>query len=565
VSDTNKPLIDGRDWWAEGDTPVREHSRVTYLIDGRNAMLSMCRHFLAAGKYIYLANWGLSPDMHLVRGKDHRAGPDGSPEQKALLQELRAEGLGEPEIAFWISQELTVQNVLGYAVRKGVEVKVLLWDCSTLFSHYKPGSARDQLVSAGVTCLLDDSSRGLLHHPIESLHQKATVLDGTHAFVGGIDPLIELSGDFDRWDLSAHHYAAKLRHNPVDATPHSWHDAHALIEGTVVGDVELNFRQRWNDLVKRHHWDKTLITPEHPMPEPVDSQTLVQIVRTIPEHTYRFDPDPGVQGIAQIYAKAFANAQHFVYLENQYFWLHAYFGLDIPFIGTDSPDMERNIRELGAALQRGAAVSLVLPDHPNVGRAFTDAGLERLRQEAPQAVADGRIQVFCLGTSQNIDGEERYRPVYVHAKVAVIDDIWSTVGSGNLNNRGMRDDTEMNVATLDPTLSRGLRLMLIAEHLGLFNEEELFIVARYLGKQRQRADMEQHARVIWDSIQKQLGNPLVALGMMAERAQENLRRYKEKQPFVGHLLPYLSAAEARREKLNFQEEIGWLETPNIRA
>ena len=53
--------------------------------------------------------------------------------------------------------------------------------------------------------------------------------------------------------------------------------------------------------------------------------------------------------------------------------------------------------------------------------------------------------------------------------------------------------------------------------------------------------------------------------MMVERAQENLRRYKAKQPFVGHLLPYLSAAEAKREQLNFNEELGWLETPNIRA
>jgi phosphatidylserine/phosphatidylglycerophosphate/cardiolipin synthase-like enzyme len=564
VSDIHEPLIDDRDWWAEGDTPVREHSRVTYLVDGRNAMLSICRHFLAAGKYIYLANWGLSPDLQLVRGKDHRAGPDGSPEQEALLQELRAEGLGEPEIAFWTSQELTVQNVLGYAVRKGVEVKVLLWDCSTLFSHYKPGSARDQLVSVGVTCLLDDSSRGLLHHPIESLHQKVTVVDGTHAFVGGIDPLIELSGDFDRWDVPFHHYSSELRRNTTNPLPHSWHDAHAIIEGTAVGDVELNFRQRWNDLVQRHHWDHSLIIPTHPLPEPVESHGLVQVARTIPEHTYNFDPDPGLQGIAQLYAKAFANAQHFIYLENQYFWLHAFYGLDIPFVGQDSPDMEHNIRELGKALQRGAALSFVLPDHPNVGRAFTDAGLERLRQEAPQAAEEGRIQVFCLGTSRNIDGEEHYRPVYVHAKTAVIDDTWSTVGSGNLNNRGMRDDTEMNVATLDPTLSRGLRLMLIAEHLGLLNDEELLIVSRHLGNQRQRPDTEQRARDIWDSLQRQLRNPLVALGMMIERAQENLRRYKEKQPLVGHLLPYLSAAEARREQLNFQEEIGWLETPNIR-
>ena len=564
MPDSNEPLLDERDWWAEGDMSPRQHSRVTYLIDGRNAMLSMCRHFLAARKYIYLANWGLSSDMQLVRGKDQRAGPDGSREQEALVQELRAEGLGEQEIAFWTNSELTVQNVLGYAVRKGVEVKVLLWDCSIVFSHYKPGKARDALTPVGVTCLLDDSSRGLLHHPIESLHQKVTIVDGTHAFVGGIDPLIEESGDFDRWDVPMHHYASELRRNKYNPFPHSWHDAHAIIEGTAAGDVELNFRQRWNDLVQRHHWDSALFIPEHPLPGPVESHSLVQIARTIPEHTYSFDPDPGIQGITQLYKKAFANAQHFIYLENQYFWLRAFYGLDIPFAGKDSPDMERNIRELGAALRRGAAVSFVLPDHPNAGRAFTDAGLERLRQEDPHAAAEGRIQVFCLGTSRTMDGEERYRPVYVHAKVAVIDDTWSTVGSGNMNNRGMRDDTEMNVATLDPTLARGLRMMLIAEHLGLYNEEELFIVARLLGNQRQRPDVEQRARDIWNSLQKQLGNPLLALGMMIERAQENLRRYKEKQPLVGHLLPYLSAAEARSEKLNFDEELGWLETPNIR-
>src|SRR5690348_12347873 len=153
VSGTNEPPLDERDWWAEGDMPVREHSRVTYLVDGRNAMLSMCRHFLAARKYIYLANWGLSADMQLVRGKDQRAGADGSREQEMLVQELRAEGLGEQEIAFWTHSELTVRNVLGYAVRKGVEVKVLLWDCSIVFSHYKPGKARDALTPVGVTCL----------------------------------------------------------------------------------------------------------------------------------------------------------------------------------------------------------------------------------------------------------------------------------------------------------------------------------------------------------------------------------------------------------------------------
>ena len=120
---------DTRNWWAEGDTPVHNDSRVTYLVDGRAAMLTMCRHFLTARKYIYLANWGLTPGIELVRGTDHQAGPDGSPEQEALINELRTYGLQEADIEFWRTHALSLEAVLGYAVSKGVEVRVLLWDC----------------------------------------------------------------------------------------------------------------------------------------------------------------------------------------------------------------------------------------------------------------------------------------------------------------------------------------------------------------------------------------------------------------------------------------------------
>lgn len=557
MSMTNEPQA--LDWWARGDTPVRAHTRVTYLIDGRTTMLTMCRHFLMARNYIYLANWGITPTIRLVRGRDHRPRPDGSPQQQELLNELRAAGMSEEAIAFWITQELTLQNVLGYATRHGVEVKALIWDSPQFFSHYNPQNAYDELTAVGVTCLLDDSSRGLLHHPVESLHQKITIVDGTHAFVGGIDPLIELDGDFDRWDLPVHHYATELRRSVHNTIPHPWHDAHAILEGTAVGDVESNFRQRWNDVVEHHELSADLVVEEHPLPAPRESASLVQVARTIPEHTYHFTPKDGIQGIAQLYARAFANARHFIYLENQYFWQHAYYGIDFPLLGPDSPDMERNIQELIGALRKGTALVIVLPDHPNVGRAFTDAAIERLRQEAPEAAAEGRIQAFCLATSMQKDGAQHYRPVYVHAKVAVIDDTWSTVGSGNLNNRGMRDDTEMNVAVLDPQLSRGLRMMLIAEHLGLFDEDELFMVARHLGGQRQQSSHEQRALVVWQRLEQTLGDSRAATRMMVERAGENLRRYKARQPLAGHLLPYLTAEEAQRQGLNFREDHGWLE------
>ena len=106
-------------WWAEGDTPVHTNSQVAYLVDAHSTFLTMCRQFLMARKYIYISAWGMTPLMELVRGKDQRAGPDDSPEQDALLAELRAEGLQEPEIDFWCSHDLTRASRAGVCCKQG--------------------------------------------------------------------------------------------------------------------------------------------------------------------------------------------------------------------------------------------------------------------------------------------------------------------------------------------------------------------------------------------------------------------------------------------------------------
>lgn len=541
--------------------PVRADSQAIFLVDGHHALWTMCLHFLTARNYIYLANWGITADMQLVRGSNHRAGPDGSPEQNALVAELQAAGLSTEDITFWTTQELTVRNVLGYAVSKGVTVNVLLWACPNVFSHYSPKTAHEELTAAGVNCILDDSAERLAHLS-ESLHQKIGVVDGQYAFVGGIDPLIELSGDFDRWDTPWHAFTSRLRANPRDAAPHTWHDVHTLIEGTAAQDVEFNFYQRWNDVVNRHKLDAQMLVPEPARTnQEVSTSSLVQITRTIPDETYSFAPKNGIQGIAQLYANALGNARHFLYIENQYLWLRAFAGIDIADLGFDSPEMERNLRTLAEVLERGASLAFVLPDHPNVGRAFTDAGLKHLRKQAPNAAAAGRIQVFCLANSTRQDGKERYRPVYVHAKVAIIDDAWSTIGSANLNNRGMRDDAEMNVAVLQADFARNLRILLWAEHLGLLNEDEQFIVSRYLGRQPQHVTVKQHAQTTWQDLTHKLSDPATGIRMLTENAQSNLQRFKNGEPLVGHLFPYLTAEDAHHLGLNFHESHGLFETP----
>ena len=70
-------------------------------------------------------------------------------------------------------------------------------------------------------------------------------------------------------------------------------------------------------------------------------------------------------------------------------------------------------------------------------------------------------------------GIENHRglPVYVHAKVCVIDDWWATIGSDNFNRRSWTHDSELSAVVLDTAggdhsaYARRLRLTLAAEHL----------------------------------------------------------------------------------------------------
>ena len=67
--------------------------------------------------------------------------------------------------------------------------------------------------------------------------------------------------------------------------------------------------------------------------------------------------------------------------------------------------------------------------------------------------------------------KDRADPLYVHAKVAVIDDRWLIIGSANLNAHSFFNDTEMCVVTDDAALARSTRVRLWAEHLELTEDD----------------------------------------------------------------------------------------------
>ena len=613
---TNGPALEAAGaWWARGDAPVRVAETVAPLVDGRAAMLAMCAAFLTARESIWLAGWDLHANLLMVRGADLRAGRDGTPAQRALIQRLRAAGLDEAAIRLWRAGGLRVKDVLGFAARRGVDVHVLLWDSFNPFGLFhmtnNAGAQRRMLEARGVHCRLDKNSRSPLHMA-QALHQKCAVVDGTVAFVGGVDLTIEYDGDFDRWDVPAHPFTSPLRVSELGRAAHPWHDVHIALVGEPARDVERNIQQRWDESGREPRDRYRQVTP--PLrrlvkgfltggarsttrairseeagrlprgagPEVPGSAARVQIIRTIPALTYRFAP-AGIHGIVQAYTVALRQARGFIYLESQYLWLEGFNGIDTLRLGWQSHYMEPLFAEVASAAERGVTVAIVLPDHPNAGRAYTDGGVAWLRRRAPGAAAEGRLRFFTLATSlREPDGSIHYRPIYVHAKVGIVDDRWATAGSANLNSRGMSHDAELNVAVLDDDFARGLRQSLWAEHLGLRDQAHAgwpapaalpvpaaLEVAQACAPLRLALAVEAMppvgagtpgaAGAELEAAAEALRDPAAGIQYLARRADANLERLKGGEPLQGQLLPYLTCADGERHGLTVNRELGYLD------
>jgi phosphatidylserine/phosphatidylglycerophosphate/cardiolipin synthase-like enzyme len=520
-------------WWAEGDFPVRQGVVGQPLIDGRAAMLALCRGFLSAQRFILLAAWDIRADLQMVRGEDTHVGDDGSPEQNELIAGLRKEGLSEEAIALWNAGRLQVRDVLGFAAQRGVKVGVLLWDPPNLGVHLtnNPTEQQKLLAEVGVDCLLDNSATKLTHLT-EALHQKCAVVDGRMAFVGGIDLTLQADGDYDRWDTRYHPAESTVRGSAHTASMHPWHDAHVRIEGPAVADVQRNITQRWLEAAARcdgSQWPGDL--PTEP-PAPVAGGAAAQIIRSIPKSTYAFAPD-GIYTIRDAYMRAVNAAQRFIYLESQYLWPEVYRGIDTLLWGGKSAELEAFLDALGDALNRGVAVGIILPDHPNCGRRFTDDGIERLRERAADADAAERLLTLTLGAdalNAEAPGGMFYRPVYVHAKVGIVDDQWLTVGSANLNSRGFGGDAEMNLSLADPRVAAEMRVALWMEHL-------------------QAALQEGEA----------LRDVAAGFSALREQAEANFARVNARQAMQGHALPYITIAESERRGVSVDPDHGWLD------
>ena len=352
-----------------------------------------------------------------------------------------------------------IEEVLGSADERGVDVRGLVWRSHLDQAGFFASENRhlgERLQRRGAEVLLDMRVRTGGSH-----HQKFVVVrhrdDPSRdvAFVGGIDLAHNRRDDADHGgDPQPQPLSPEYGDHPP------WHDVQVKIQGPAVHDVETVFRERWDDPtpLSRSPW-RTLADrarrldvdpdplPAQRPPPPAAGPHPVQLLRTYPNLRHGRDfpfARGGERSVARGYTKALDRATDLVYVEDQYFWGH-----DVA---------ELFVRTL--AERPGLRLVVVIPLHPDVtGAARVPELLGRHRAlRAVMATAPERVAAYGLENHAGC-------PVYVHAKVCVVDDTWASVGSDNFNRRSWTHDSELSCVVPDRDYARTLRLTLAAEHL----------------------------------------------------------------------------------------------------
>ena len=201
-----------------------------------------------------------------------------------------------------------------------------------------------------------------------------------------------------------------------------------------------------------------------PRPRRPAARTRCSRCVPIPTHTSNTPFAPrGERSIARGYTKAVKRAKRLIYLEDQYLWSKQVADLFAAAL-RDNPDLH---------------LIAVVPRHPDVDGRLSLPPNQVGRWQAIQACRSASPERVLVYDVENHDGT----PVYVHAKVCVIDDVWACVGSDNFNRRSWTHDSELSCAVLDDTrderaprdpagrgdgarvFARDLRLRLLREHL----------------------------------------------------------------------------------------------------
>ena len=287
----------------------------------------------------------------------------------------------------------SVARALIAAARRGIAVRLLV---DGIGSPDFSRTLRPALVDAGVMAVVyrpDLARFSLRRHRLRRLHRKLAVIDGGTAFVGGINIVDDL--------------------DPQAQLPPRY-DYAVRIEGPLLLPIKSAMQRLWEIVIwvhrkRRYRIEKSIA----PTPSPRGDQQASFVVRDNIRHR---------RAIEDAYLSAIADARQSVLIANAYF---------LP---------GRRFRQaLRDAAQRGVQVTILLQGRIEY----------RLLHYATQALY-GNL----LGAGLRLF---EYHHSFLHAKVAVIDEQWATVGSSNIDPFSLLLSREANVIVRNQEFARQLR------------------------------------------------------------------------------------------------------------
>ncbi len=396
---------------------IERADRLAVIIDAADYFATVREAIVNARHSVYLIGWDFDTRITLAR-------PNNLPDVPNRLGKLLT----------WC-----VSN------RKDLRIYVLRWDLGAINALGRgstPLVVMDWMTDKRIRFKLDGA------HPSASAHhQKIVVIDDMLAFCGGIDMTA------DRWDTRAHLDNDPGRRRPTTKRRYKpWHDVSTAVDGAAARALGDLARTRWHSATgeklevpprMQSVWPDSLV----PTMQDVD----VGISRTKPE----YNGDDGVHEIETLLLEVIAKARKTIYIESQYF-------------------ASRKIAE--AMVSR-----LEEPDGPEIVVINPETANGWVEEEVMGASRARMVEV--INATEHADRFRIYNPVtakgapiYVHAKVMIVDDCFLKVGSSNLNNRSLGFDSECDLSVeLRPDAPEGkatsraildLRHDLLAEHLG---------------------------------------------------------------------------------------------------
>ena len=399
--------------------PVRTGNRVQPLVDGEPAFRRICQAIENAQHSVWGTVAFMDPQFRM---------PDGRGD---LFQ------------------------VLARAAERGLDVRVIFWRMDEI-----PGFDSTSVFAgtAAHRTLLDERGGKLRvrwdrARELFCQHQKSWLIDAAQdsevAFVGGIN-------------LNA---KAVVSPGHTGGDEGHIHDVYLELQGPSASDVHHNFVQRWNEASERGRddgcWPDAALACDLPFPTRASAaagDVLAQVQRTVRAGMYSdgtaapgaaaFPIAQGELSIFEQYGKAIAAARSYVYLENQAF---------------AQPETVEAVHD---ALARGVDVTVLVPAdaHPFFKARRKQPDSQPFMQRLG---ALGDHEHFSLVGIAAPDPAGNLRNIYVHAKVALVDDAWATIGSCNVAPRSFFGDAELNVSFWSPDAVRAFRVALLREHLDL--------------------------------------------------------------------------------------------------